>query len=136
MRGLFFFALALMVDEAVMAPVLSQPSLPLPLGKARRTGLHLSEESLAIAKSREVPVLGLRFTEDKMCPGERFDRLRPEFGDRFEGIEIDSSRGNAFGIPQDAHSVPTIHFVDQDGHPTRQALDRVLAFFRERLCSS
>jgi len=130
------FALALMVDEAVMAPVLSQPSLPLPLGKSRRAGLHLSEESLAIAKGREVPVLGLRFTEDRMCPGERFDRLRAEFGDRFEAIEIDSSRGNPFGIPQDAHSVLTLHFVDQDGHPTRRALDRVLAFFRERLCSS
>ena len=30
------FALALMVDSAVMAPVLSQPSLPFPFGKARR----------------------------------------------------------------------------------------------------
>ena len=70
------------------------------------------------------------------CPVERFDRLRAEFGERFEAIEIDSSKGNAFGIPPDAHSVLTIHFVDQDGHPTRKALDRTLAFFRERLTSS
>ncbi len=127
------FALALMVDEAVMAPVLSQPSLPLPLGKSRRAGLHLSDEDLAIARRRNVPVLGLRFSEDRACPGERFDRLRAEFGDLFEAVEIDSSKGNAFGIAHDAHSVLTLHLVDQDGHPTKKALDRVLAFFRERL---
>ena len=127
------FALALMVDEAVMAPVLSQPSLPFPFGKSRRAGLHVSDEDLAIARRRNVPVLGLRFTQDRACPGERFDRLRAEFGDLFEAVEIDSSKGNAFGIPQDAHSVLTLHFVDQDGHPTKKALDRVLAFFRERL---
>jgi dienelactone hydrolase len=127
------FALALMVDDAMMAPVLSQPSLPLPLGESRRAGLHLSDQDLAIAKSRDVPVLGLRFTEDPACPRERFDHLRTEFGDRFEAIEIDSSTGNPHGIPRDAHSVLTLHFVDQDGHPTKQALDRVLGFLSERL---
>ena len=123
-----------MVDEAVMAPVLSQPSLPLPLGQSRRAGLHLSEESLAIAKTRDVPVLGLRFHRRQACARASASSVcaRSSATD-FEGIEIDSSRGNAFGIPQDAHSVLTIHFVDQDGHPTRQALDRVLTFFRERL---
>ena len=75
------FALALMVDPAVMAPVLSQPSLPFPFGKSRRAGLHLSDEDLAVAKSRGVPVLGLRFTGDRACPIERFDRLRAEFGE-------------------------------------------------------
>jgi hypothetical protein len=29
--------------------------------------------------------------------------------------------------------VLTEHFVDEPGHPTREALDRVLAFFAERL---
>ena len=129
------FALALMVDEAVMAPVLSQPSLPFAIGKTLGGGLHISDEDLAAAKSRDVPVLGLRFTEDRACPVERFDRLRAEFGSRFEAIEIDSSRGNAFGISPDAHSVLTIDLVDQDGHPTKKALDRTIAFFRERLTS-
>jgi dienelactone hydrolase len=127
------FALALMVDEAVMAPVLSQPSLPFPFGKSRRAGLHISDADLAVAKSRNVPLLGLRFTGDGACPQERFDRLRAEFGGQFEAIEIDSSPGNPHGIPPDAHSVLTLHLVDREGHPTRQALDRVLAFFHERL---
>jgi len=65
--------------------------------------------------------------------GERFARLRAELGDGFEGIEIDSSRGNRHGIGPTAHSVVTRDLVDQEGHPTRAALDRVLGFFRERL---
>ena len=32
-----------------------------------------------------------------------------------------------------AHSVVTADLVDEEGHPTRQALDRVLTLFRERL---
>ncbi|MCC6145225.1 MAG: dienelactone hydrolase family protein [Candidatus Hydrogenedentes bacterium] len=130
------FALALMVDDAVMAPVLSQPSLPLPIGRKRRCALHLSDEDLAVAKRRAsegVGVLGLRFTHDPLCPPERFERLRDELGEEFEGIEIDSSPGNRYGHPRDAHSVLTRHLVDKEGEPTRAALDRVLAFFRERL---
>jgi dienelactone hydrolase len=127
------FALALMVDEAVMAPVLSQPSLPFAVGAARRAGLHVSDEELAAIKRREVPVLGLRFTRDRACPAERFARLRKELGDRFEAVEIDSSPGNPHGIPASAHSVVTRDLVDAEGHPTRAALERVLAFFHERL---
>ncbi len=130
------FALALMVDPSVAAPVLSQPSLPFPIGAARRRALHLSPEDLAIAKRRDCPVLGLRFTADPLVPAERFARLREEFGDRFEGIEIDSSRGNPHGIAGMAHSVVTRDLVDEEGHPTRAALDRVLALFEERLRSS
>ena len=48
-------------------------------------------------------------------------------------IEIDSSKGNPHGISGAAHSVVTEHLVDEPGHPTRDAYDRVLAFFRERL---
>jgi hypothetical protein len=79
------------------------------------------------------PVMGLRFTEDRAVPEERFVRLQEELGDRFIAIEIDSRPGNPYGIPRDAHSVVTLHLVDEPGHPTRVALDRVIAFFRERL---
>jgi dienelactone hydrolase len=130
------FALSLMVDPAVMAPVLSQPSLPFAVGKERRAGLHISDADLAVVKQRVaagVKVLGLRFTNDPACPRERFAHLEQELGDGFEGIEIDSSPGNPHGIPRLAHSVVTQDLVDEAGHPTRAALDRVLAFFRERL---
>lgn len=130
------FALALMVDEVVMAPVLSQPSLPFPLNAAKREALHLSDEDLAVVRRRAASgcgVLGLRFTGDRMVPGERFERLRKELGDGFEAVEIDSSPGNPHGIPASAHSVVTTDLIDDEGHPTRAALDRVLAFFHERL---
>ena len=80
-----------------------------------------------------MPVLGLRFTHDRLVPPERFASLRALLGDRFIAVEIDSGPGNAAGVPRLAHSVLTHDFVDAPGHPTRAALDRVLAFFRARL---
>jgi len=133
------FALSLMVDEAVMAPVLSQPSLPFGVSPGHKAALHLSPEDLEVVKQRAgtgCGVLGLRFTDDPLCPPERFETLRRELGDGFEGIEIDSSRNNPHGIKRMAHSVLTRDLVDEEGHPTRAALDRVLAFFRERLLPS
>lgn len=130
------FALALMVDERLMAPVLSQPSLPFPVTPSHRRALHLAPDELEVVRRRAAAgcgVLGLRFTRDPLCPPERFRRLREELGDGFEAIEIDSSPANPWGIPRTAHSVLTADLVDEAGHPTRQALDRVLAFFRERL---
>ncbi len=131
------FALSLMVDPWVMAPVLSQPSLPFPFGAERRRALHLSDEDLTVVRRRACDegagVLGLRFTRDPMSPPERFQRLRDELGEGFEAIEIDSGKGNAHGIAASAHSVVTGDLVDETGHPTRAALDRVLAFFDERL---
>lgn len=130
------FALALMVDPWMMAPVLSQPSLPFPFGAERRAGLHISPQQLAIVKQRVAegcPVLGMRFTRDPACPGERFQTLKRELGDGFEAIEIDSSPGNPFGIPKSAHSVVTKDLVDRDGHPTKAAMERVLQFFSEQL---
>jgi dienelactone hydrolase len=131
------FALALMVDSSVQAPVLSQPSLPFPFGRARSRGVHASAEELSIIKRRVrdegVKVLGLRFTADPICTRARFETLRRELGAGFEGIEIDSGPDNPWGIKRVAHSVLTEELVDDDGHPTKQALDRVLGFFEERL---
>ena len=132
------FALAMMVDPVVAAPVLSQPSLPFVLNGAYRRDVNLSPEDLAIVKQRcedepELCVLGLRFTGDRMAPPERFARLREELGDSFVGVEIDSSKGNPHGIGSMAHSVLTDELVDEPGHPTREALDQVLDLFRTRL---
>ncbi len=130
------FALSLMVEPSVMAPVLSQPSLPFPIGSQRRAALGISERELEAVKERAKEgcrVMGLRFTGDPLVPGERFETLRRELGANFEGIEIDSSRGNPHGISRTAHSVLTLDLVDEEGHPTRAALDRVLGYFNERL---
>lgn len=130
------FALAMMVDDELLAPVLSQPSLPFAIGKRRKRDLAISDADLEAVKARAAEgqcVLGLRFTRDSFVPEERFQRLRDELGDRFLAVEIDSSPGNPHGIRKAAHSVLTEDLVDEPGHPTREALDRVLSFFRERL---
>jgi len=119
-----------------MAPVLSQPSLPFGVSADHRAALHLSDSDLEVVKKRAhagAGVLGLRFTGDPMCPGERFRRLEAELGDGFEAIEIDSQKGNPHGLGRDAHSVVTTHLIDEEGHPTQAALHRVLDVFRERL---
>ena len=46
------FGLAMMVDESVIAPVLSQPSLPFPFGAERKAALHVSPRELEIVKAR------------------------------------------------------------------------------------
>ncbi|MGZ4494862.1 MAG: dienelactone hydrolase family protein [Nocardioides sp.] len=130
------FALAMALEPAVLAPVLSQPGLPAPLGARRRAALGLDAGDLARVQERTqhgLCVLGLRFSQDQGCPADRFETLRRTLGDAFEGIEIDSSPGNPFGISTRAHAVLTVDLVDQPGHPTRAALDRVMAFLAERL---
>jgi dienelactone hydrolase len=130
------FALAMAVEPAVLAPVASQPGLPAPLTARKRAALGLDAADLARITERAgdgLRVLGLRFSNDKGCPAERFDTMRRVLGDAFEGIEIDSSPGNPFGIPTRAHSVLTVELVDEPGHPTRAALERVIAFLGERL---
>ncbi len=130
------FALAMMVDDVVVAPVLSQPSLPFPVGKARRRDVALSPADLARVQERAAGgacVLGLRFTGDKTSPPERFEHLRELLGDAFVAIELDSSKGNPHGHRKMAHSVLTEDLDDRPGTPTRDALDQVLGFFKDRL---
>ena len=133
------FALGMMVDQRMLAPVLTQPSLPLPFGKGSKRALGISKKDLEKARQRVdegVCVLGLRFSHDAMAPGERFARLKEEFGEGFIGVEIDSSPGNAYRISPRAHSVLTEELVDEPGHPTREALDKVLDHLASRLLDS
>jgi len=134
------FALGMMLDDRMVAPVLSQPSLPFPLGRKRKAALGISDADLAVVERRAQEegacVLGLRFTHDMAVPEARFDTLRHVLGEQFIAVEIDSSKGNAHGFARSAHSVLTKDFVDEPGNPTVDALERVLAFFDERLGST
>src|SRR5690606_5337841 len=102
------FALAMMVDPAVVAPVLAQPSLPFTLTRAHKRDVNLSPDDLAAVKARVADepglcVLGVRFSDDFMAPADRFATLRRELGEAFVGVEIDSSKGNVHGIRTKAH---------------------------------
>jgi len=115
------FALAMMVDDIMVAPVLSQPSMPFVVNKGRGADLNLSpDDALVIAQraSEGCEVLGLRFTGDKLV-GDRFASLRALLGDAFIAIELPSSS------PKD-HSVLT---EQRD----EASVQRVLTFLRTRL---
>ncbi|MGO9028348.1 MAG: dienelactone hydrolase family protein [Acidimicrobiales bacterium] len=130
------FALAMMVDDVMVAPVLSQPSLPFAISAANRRDLGIPDQDLATVKARTAEgtcLLGLRFTGDKLSPPERFAHLREELGDAFISVELDSSPGNPYGHPKTAHSVLTANLDDRPGTPTSDALDQVLTFFTDRL---
>jgi dienelactone hydrolase len=133
------FALSMMLEPAVLAPVLSQPSLPLD----DPGGLEISDEELASVRQRmereDLSVLGLRFEGDRFCSGQRFAAYADALGDRFLQRLLPDAAANAEVPPFTAayvptpHSVVTVHLVDEAGHPTLAARDEILAFFRMRL---
>jgi len=112
------FALAMMVDESVTAPVLCQPSAPFAVSPARSRDLNLSPGDLDVVKGRCAAgqqVLGVRFRSDPAV-GKRFETLTTELGDAFIRVELEG-RG---------HSTVT-------EHRSQVAVDAVLDFFREQL---
>jgi dienelactone hydrolase len=134
------FALAMAVDDSVLAPVLSQPSLPLPITASRKASIDTSEAAIAIVAQRcaadGLKVLGLRFDGDPFVPPERFEFLRQRLGDGFVAIELDQADGNPNGPLAHRHSVLTGDLIDEPGEPTRDALDQVMALFDAKLLSS
>lgn len=129
------FALAMATDDRLLAPVLSQPSMPLPIGRRRAGTIDISPEDLDVVKGRCVAgleVLGMRFTTDRFVPGSRFEFLRRELGDAFVAVELPAEAANPEAV-MPPHSVVTEHLIDEPGQPTREALDAVLDLFRTRL---
>jgi dienelactone hydrolase len=131
------FALAMMTEPAVVAPVLSQPSLPFGLTARQRAAIGVSPAELACAQRRfaqeDLSLLGLRFHGDPLVPDERFATYKRCFGDRFEAIEIDPADA-APGMLKNPHSVLTLNLRDDDPTgATKRAETRVIEFFAQRL---
>ena len=115
------FALGMMVDDIMVAPVLSQPSLPFAIGGSRGADLNLSESDQARLVERAqagCQVLGLRYTGDKLV-GTRFATLRKLLGEAFIAVEFASTS------KQD-HSVLTEQIQPE-------AIKRVLQFLHDKL---
>jgi dienelactone hydrolase len=115
------FALGMMLDDIMVAPVLSQPSLPFPLGARRARDLNLSPDDAEVIARRAAAgcqVLGLRYDADRLV-GDRFSALRDLLGDAFVAVELPSAS-------KSDHSVLT-----EQRH--EGSVQQVLAFFREKL---
>ena len=131
------FALAAAVDDSVLAPVMSQPSLPMPLTPRQRADSGVTDAELKIIEKRAADeglcALGLRFSGDPLVPAERFRTLKDRLGDAFEVVELDSAKGNPGGFGRMAHSVLTLEVRETPGNPAYAARKRVVEFLKERL---
>ena len=118
------FALSMAVDPTVVAPVMGEPGAPHFFHSDK---LDISPTDLDRVKARTaaegLTVRGYRFEGDKICKAERFATLRRALGSAFIGKEI----------PGYSHSVFTIDLIDEAGQPTREAVNEVIAFFRDAL---
>ena len=127
------FALAMMTEPSVVAPVLSQPSMPAATGSAKRAaGFDATPAEVACAKRRfdeeGLSLLGLRYRSDILVPDARWETYRKTFGDKFESIELSDEDAAPAMIPP--HSVLTLH-LKPDG-PSKAAELRTIQFFKER----
>jgi dienelactone hydrolase len=108
------FALGMMVDTVMVAPVLSQPSLPVARGKPARHGdLNLSPadaQRVAERAAAGCEVLGLRFDEDKWV-GTRFDSLRALLGDAFIAVELHSTSKSDHSVLTEHRHEPSVQKV-------------------------
>ncbi len=119
------FAISMMADESVLAGVASQPSLPIFANKA----LHMSPQDIADIRAgldEKGAMLAFRFQGDKLCTHSKFEVLDAAFNGDKERIRLREIEGVK-------HSVLTVHFIDEDGSPTREALAEVMEYFAEKL---
>lgn len=135
------FALSMMLEPSMLAPVLCQPSLPLDAPAA----LEIAPDELTRIAARlardNLSVLAYRFKGDQVCKAERFAAYASALGERFDGRELNDGGANPDVPPFYArhvafpHSVVTVHLIDEAGQPTLGARDEILAFLRMRLVS-
>lgn len=126
------FALSMMVEPSMLAPVLAQPSMP----ANDPAGLHISPKDLQTVADRlhkeDLTVLAYRFAGDRLCPAAKFEALKAALGARLQARTLPDEAAKP-GAPVKPHSVVTTHLIDEPGQPTRQAVDEILAFFAKRL---
>jgi len=133
------FALTMMLEPAMLAPVLAQPALPLD----DPAGIEMAPDELAAVRARlerdDLTVMAYRFKGDRFCKAERFARYSQALGDRFIGRVLPDSAANPDTAPffdqvvAGPHSVVTAHLIDEAGQPTIAARDEILSFFADRL---
>lgn len=135
------FALAMAVDPHVAASVMGHPTLPLGIGSARQRDLGLNPADLEALKNRsDLSVKGVRFSCDVIAPRKRFDRMKEEFGDRFDRTDVESGSGSPLGFSRWEHSVLNNARIQPDNpnHDAARAelervVDEVLDYLEARL---
>lgn len=126
------FGLAMAVEPCVLAPVLGEPSLP----AFKPAGLHITTDDLAVVQRRVeaegFEIQGYRFAGDPGCSQQRFESLERALKQGFSGEVLPDECGNPQGH-KPPHSVFTIDLIDRQGERTREAVNKVIAFFQSKL---
>jgi len=120
------FAITLIDDDSVLAAVASQPAMPF----FKQGALHMSPQEIASSRDAlEVkgPMRVLRFEDDPLSTVEKSECIHRTFNDDAH------ERVREIVLPGKGHSVLTLDFVDEAGHPTHEALQNVLDYFGEKL---
>ncbi|HEY0139640.1 MAG TPA: dienelactone hydrolase family protein [Thermoanaerobaculia bacterium] len=133
------FALTMMLEPAMLAPVLCQPTLPLD----DPAGIEMAPEEIAAVGRRleqdDLTVMAYRFAGDRFCTAQRFAAYAEALGERFIPRVLPDSAANGDTAPffekvvASPHSVVTAHLIDEAGQPTIAARDEILSFFAARL---
>ena len=135
------FALSMMLEPAVLAPVLAQPSLPLDDPAATGIGADELQAVRQRLEQDDLTVMAYRFAGDQYCKAQRFAAYAEALGQRFIPRVLPDSAANPDTPPffkkfvPCPHSVVTAHLIDETGQPTMAAKDEIVRFFRERLGS-
>ena len=64
---------------------------------------------------------------------QRFAAYQQALGDRFQARVLPDSAANPDAPMKNPHSVVTLHLIDEQNQPTRQAVDEIIGFFKMRL---
>jgi dienelactone hydrolase len=135
------FALTMMLEPSMLAPVLAQPALPLD----DPASLEIAPDELAAVRERlerdDLTVMAYRFHGDRFCRAQRFAAYSEALGEHFIARVLPDSAANGDTPPffeqvvASPHSVVTAHLIDEAGQPTIAARDEILSFFARRLAS-
>ncbi len=120
------FAISLMASDAVLAGFASQPSMPF----SGQGALHMSNDDVSKIKAKLDKVGPMhcgRFKGDMLCTGKKLKAMNRKFN------TDDKERIIFHELPGKGHSILTIDFVDEEGHPTKKALDEITEYFDHQL---
>jgi dienelactone hydrolase len=137
------FAIPLILERCVVAPVAAQAGVPFStlfravgLGQgAWMSQLNVSDthlEQAAVRANRDgVALMAVRFEKDRICPKERLDRLAAAFGPRLVRHELPG--GSVFSPPHATLTVGYENAPNDPNEPTRKLFADVVSFLRSRL---
>ncbi|MEJ1961543.1 MAG: dienelactone hydrolase family protein [Gammaproteobacteria bacterium] len=142
------FAIPLVLNPRVRAAIAAEPAIPFSLsyeiagigrGEWMRQ-LNVSDAELAQsaqrAKSDSVPMLGMRFRADRLCPAERLARMHEAYGEQLQ-VEEYSFPSRVREIFDPPHAVLTEEYDKAPdapaAHPAKQAFSLVVDFLNRHL---